>query len=131
MITSFTVTPASAPAGTDVTVSVTVENFELREPTIEEGLALRAAHDVGPGEEGAYPEGGHFHVYLDSTETNPMFIDCPDYCEHGASKSPARARIPEDEMPGEHTVIVRLNNDVHEFLRPEIEATASLTVTME
>jgi hypothetical protein len=129
VITSFTVTPASAPRGTDVMVSLSVENFEIREPAAE-SHALRALHDSGEGEEGDYPDGGHFHVYLDTTETNPMFINCPDYCEHGASASPARARIPDDASIGEHMVIVRLNNDHHQFLKPAIEARASLTVTM-
>jgi hypothetical protein len=130
-ITSVTIEPAMAARGSDVMVSVSVANFELREPEPEgEGQALRPASE-GSAEEADYPEGGHFHVYLDNTETNPMFINCPDYCEHGAYTTPAMARIPADAEIGEHTVIIRLNNDHHLFLTPEILGTATLTVLME
>jgi hypothetical protein len=129
-ITSVTIEPSMAARGSDVTISVVVDNFTLREPEPEEGQALRPLSE-GEAEEGEYPDGGHFHVYLDNTETNPMFINCPDYCEHGAYTTPARALIPADAEIGEHTVIVRLNNDHHLFLKPEIRATATLTVLME
>ena len=130
-ITSFSVQPSTAARGTDVMVSIEVANFELREADPENGQALRAAHEGGEGEEGDYPDGGHFHVYLDNTETNPMYINCPEFCEHGASMSPVRARIPDDATVGEHTVIARLNNDQHLFLKPEIRATTTLTIVMQ
>jgi hypothetical protein len=130
-ITSFTVEPSIAARGTDVMISIVVANFELREPEPEMGQALRPAHDAGEGEDNDYPDGGHFHVYLDNTESNPMFINCPEYCEHGAPASPVRARIPDDMAIGEHTVIARLNDDRHLFLKPEIRATTTLTVLME
>jgi hypothetical protein len=127
-IMSFTVEPSMAARGADVTIAIVVANFELREPEPETGHALRPFHDSGEGEGGDYPDGGHFHVYLDTTESNPMFINCPDYCEHGASVSPVRARIPDDASIGEHTVIARLNDDQHKFLKPEIRATTTLTI---
>jgi hypothetical protein len=130
VITSLTLDPVMVARGADVNVSIAVSNFELRAPQ-EESHALRAADTGGHEEDGDYPDGGHFHVYLDDTETNPMLIDCPDYCEHGASTSPARARIPDDAAVGAHKVIVRLNDDHHEFLKPEITAEATLTVLME
>jgi hypothetical protein len=128
VITSLTVSPASAPRGTDVTVSLTVKNFTIRRPEAG-GHALRAAHDSGEAEDGDYPDGGHFQVYLDTTESSPMFIDCPEYCEHGAPASTARARIPDDATIADHIVIVRLYNDHGEVLDPEVRASTSLTVT--
>ncbi len=126
-MTSVTVSPASVQRGTDVTVNVTVANFELRMPAEEEALTA-AEEEIAPAT-GDYPDGGHFHIYLDDLETNPMLVNCPDYCDDSAFMTSVRARVPDDATAGSHMVIVRLNNDFHMFLNPQIKGQAPLMVT--
>jgi hypothetical protein len=129
-ITTVTVTPGEVPQGGEATLIVSVANFELRDPATHMHSGLRPAHDEGEGNEGEYPDGGHFHVYLDSTDVNPLNVDCPDYCNHAAFNQTVRVTIPLDVQPGTHQLIVRLNNDGHLTLKPAIQGEASLLVTM-
>ncbi len=128
-VTSVAFTPNTIQAGDEGTLTVEVENFTLREPGPEPGEALHAAEETEAGKSGDYPDGGHFHVYLDSVEENPIPLNCPDYCEHPGFTPTNKLRIPATTTAGSHTIIVRLNNDDHTFLNPPIQNTAMITVT--
>jgi hypothetical protein len=132
-ITSLSVNPAEVAPGGETTLTVVLENFQLRDPDAQTAHGLRAASEDehGEGEAGDYPDGGHFHVYLDSVETNPLLNNCPDYCEHPGFSNSIRLKIPDDAIPGSHQLILRLNADTHMFLVPEIEKSTPLTITSE
>ena len=130
VISSVSLNPVEVAPGGETTLTVVLENFELRSPDAETGHALRpAAEDHGEGEASDYPDGGHFHVYFDSVETNPLLLDCPDYCEHPGFANSVRVKTPDDALPGAHELILRLNADNHTFLVPEIEMHVDLTIT--
>ncbi|MEQ9538997.1 MAG: hypothetical protein RIU46_19765 [Deltaproteobacteria bacterium] len=129
MLHAVTVSPATVAAGEDLTLTVDLENFDLVNP---DGHAhgLRAAdesHEHGEAD-GDYPSEGHFHVYMDSVEQNPLMINCPDHCMHSAFAKEVRARIPDGTAAGMHTIIVRLNDNSHMTLTPHIKAEATFTV---
>lgn len=95
------VTPATATAGTTVTLHVAVTDFELVNPTTNPPPAL--------GE-------GHFHIYFD---------DSPDY---GAGWDPDVSITTTAADVGTHTVRVILVNSLHMELAPAIESTATFTL---
>ena len=114
-ITSVTITPSTIAAGGTVQMTVELDNFELGSGAdqMEHGLsrsALREAH----GE-----EGGHLHVYLDSTDVNPLVQ---------TSSSSFPVLIPLGTAAGAHTLIVRLHAADHHIIEPEVKASAALTV---
>ncbi len=128
-VVSVSVTPSVA-AGDDATITIAVDHFELRPPSDHMASGLRPADEgAGDAEAGDYPDGGHYHVYLDSTEVNPLMINCPEHCKHPAWQTMVRARIPAHATAGEHKLIVRLNNDGHAALVPHIENETTFTVT--
>lgn len=134
VIHSVTVNPTEVAPGEETTLTVDIANFELRPPSDHgaDHSGLQPAeeeHMHGEGEHGDYPDGGHYHVYLDSVESNPLMINCPDHCKHPAFAASVRVKIPDDASPGMHDVIVRLNMDDHKFLDPPIQHKATLTVT--
>ncbi|MCB9648080.1 MAG: hypothetical protein H6730_15930 [Deltaproteobacteria bacterium] len=111
---SVTADKSSLASGDTVTLTVTVENFELRAPA----QALRAAH--GDEEQTAgevTSDGGHYHVYLDSTDVNPLTM----------AWTPT-VNVTVTASTGPHQLIVRLNADDHRFLVPEVKAHVDLTV---
>jgi hypothetical protein len=121
--TSFT-------SGSTVTFTVTVTDFELRDPasTAHSGHALRAAHDTSghgltptheAGADGEHylTDGGHYHVYLDSTDVNPIRMSWQPTLSMAVTAS-----------AGPHRLIFRLNGDDHRFLVPEIKAEVAVTV---
>lgn len=127
---SVTVTPSTVAAGEDLTLAIALEHFDLRNPDDAGSHGLRAADGEHGDDEasGDYPSEGHFHVYQDTVETNPLMINCPEHCKHPGFAKEVRARIPEDTAAGEHTIIVRLNDNGHRTLTPHIMATATFTV---
>ncbi len=107
-------------SGSTVTLTLTTTDFELRAPGGQH--ALRAAADGHDGHETADGDkhivnAGHFHVYLDSTTENPILQ---------GHKSPVS--FPVVATPGAHKLIVRLNDDSHKFLVPEVMAHVNVTV---
>lgn len=127
---SVTVSPATVAAGEDLTLAVDIENFDLVNPADHTAHGLRAAdgdHEHGEAE-GDYPSEGHFHVYMDSVEMNPLMLNCPEHCAHTGFAKEVRARIPDGTAAGMHTIIVRLNDNSHRTLTPHIEAQATFTV---
>ena len=131
-ITAISVNPSTVAPGGEVTLTVTIENFNLVNPDDHGGgHGLRAAqHDHGDeaAAEGEYPDEGHFHVYLNSVEENPVLVNCPDHCKHSAFAESVRLSIPETTDAGQHTIIARLNDNSHAILTPHIMATVGLTV---
>lgn len=135
IINSISVSPTEVPVGGETTLSVDISNFELRPPP-EDGHAglLPAAEEEAHAHEGAegvdYPDGGHYHVYLDSFETNPLMTNCPEHCKHPAWDTMVRVKIPDDSsLVGDHMLMIRLNMDNHMFLKPAIEEETPLTIT--
>lgn len=130
-ITAVTVDPTVVAPGGEITVSITVADFDLRDPSEVGGGShgLRAADEGSEhGEAGDYPSEGHFHVYFDSIEENPLQLDCPDYCMHPGFTPSVRATISSSTAVGMHKVIVLLNNNGHMTLTPHIRGEADLTV---
>ncbi len=131
-ISAMTVSPAMVAAGGELTVNVTVDNFELKNPDDHGGShGLRAAEEEGHmhGEsDGDYPGEGHFHIYMDSVDENPLQLNCPDHCKHPGFAGTVRAKIPDDATAGAHKLILRLNDNGHMTLTPHIMATADFMV---
>lgn len=103
--------PTTFASGGTTTLRVDVENFALRPPVAVRALGLRTAHG-GDLHEGVPPltaDGGHYHVYLDTTSENPI----------------RQAWAPVIDLmvtadPGPHRLYVRLSADDHRFLNPEV-----------
>jgi hypothetical protein len=114
---SVTASPTTLRSGEKTTLSIAVENFELVDPARH--AALRVAHEGDPH---AAPEltasSGHYHVYLDTTEENPIyqgFVDAPEVTVTASA--------------GPHLLIVRLSAEDHRTLVPEIKAEVGITIT--
>ncbi len=113
---SASVSPSTFSAGGITTVTVDVENFALRSPSHSHSALTVAPHDHSDAAE-LTADGGHYHIYLDSTDVNPIKM--------AWSKT---TTIAVDGSPGAHTLIVRLNADDHRFLVPEVKATVDITL---
>ncbi len=115
---SASVSPSTFSAGGITTVTVDVENFTLRNPSHSHNpSALTVAqHDHSDAAE-LTADGGHYHIYLDSTDVNPLTM--------AWAKT---TTITVDGSPGAHTLIIRLNADDHRFLVPEVKATVDITL---
>lgn len=129
---SVTAQPSTFTSGSTVTFTVTVQDFELR-PDIDHQMETHGLHqglktsteDGHEGGDGHHDEAneeyvgnaGHFHVYLDSVETNPI-----------KQSWDTTVMLPIVADPGAHTLIFRLNDDSHRFFVPHITATVDVTV---
>lgn len=129
----ISVTPDEIDAGDTVTVTIDVTDFELVEPH-EHGAAIDdpqfrshtpghlPKQDVGSESKpmgAAYdgPREGMYHVYLDSTESQPLGMGHMETFE---------ATVDADS--GEHEIIVRLHGADHKVITPEITDAVPLTV---
>ena len=108
-ILNFTVTPSSMNAGDTITGDVETLNWTLTSHDHED----EGGHDHGEG------NAGHYHVYLDDLMTNPLSM--PDV-------NPFEIPMPVDATPGEHTLIIRLQNADHTILEPQVTFSATITV---
>ena len=113
-------------SGSTVTFSIAVTDFELRMPPDASGhsshskklTAANEGHDHGHDKGDDYfTDGGHFHIYLDTTDTNPLRQGW-----HSQLEMPIRT------SPGSHKLIFRLNDDNHRFFVPQITSTVDITV---
>ena len=111
---------ATIASGDEVTITVDVENFELQDP---DGHDHDDHGDPGDTEFRAGYDGacqGHYHVYLDELD-NPMIpILAQDHRE--------TTTVTVEAEPGEHEILVRLNDDHHKIIEPQVVDSASLTV---
>ncbi len=117
---SVTASPSTISSGDVVTLTVDVTDFELRKPGGGHNhQELRAAEDEGHEHHGGTnsADGGHFHVYLNTLDTNPLLM--------GWSKT---TTVAVTGPAGPHVLIVRLNSDDHAFLVPQIKAEANITI---
>ena len=106
-------------SGDMTTLTVTVTNFELRDPTAH-AHALTVAdtgHEHEATGEEVTSDGGHYHVYLDRTDVNPLKMAWTPTVDVTVTAS-----------VGAHRLIVRLNADDHRFLVPEVEDHVEITV---
>ena len=120
---SATVSPDTFVSGSTVTVTVTTTNFEVRDPagTSHQHLRVQAGeHDGHDGHEESVVNAGHYHVYLDSTEINPLGMGYAPTLDVAVSGT-----------PGAHKLIIRLNDDSHAFLKPEVKAEVPITITAQ
>lgn len=113
VITSVIVNPTTMAAGDTVEMTVDGEHLgELEEVSMDTGMEEE-------GEEESHCPGGHFHVYLDDLETNPITMQ-------EAKTFPLV--IPEGTTAGAHTLIVRLHNKDHIIYEPQVTKDVSITV---
>jgi len=121
---SATVTPQTFVSGSTVTLSVMTTHFDIRNPANgghQHGLRAAAGdhedHDHDDHGHVEYPTAGHYHVYLDSTEVNPLVMGYENSIDFLVTAT-----------AGPHKLIIRLNEDSHAFLVPEIKTEVSITV---
>lgn len=123
------ISPDTIASGDMITVDVEVEHFTLsdgqdhdhdhedlqldRTPGLRAGVAPQAHGD------GAYhgPREGHYHVYLDDLESNPL-----------VHTSEHRVTLAVEADPGQHEIIVRLHSLDHRIIEPQITDSTPLTV---
>ena len=79
--------------------------------------ALTLAHEAGEGDEDATPSEGHYHVYLDTTQENPILQEYRPMVSMTVTAS-----------AGAHRLIVRLNDNLHRFLNPEVKSEIDITL---
>ena len=103
------VEPTTVVSGDKVTISVTVTNIRLSD---EPG-----SHTHGSGHGDSDPSLGHVHVYLDTTDENPI-----------AQMTVAETEVTIEADPGEHTLIGRLHGADHAIIKPEIRDNETITV---
>lgn len=114
---SIVADPGSFTTGEQTVLTVTVTNFDLVDPT---GSAP-VEHDHSQSTaDGLLTREGHYHVYLDSTDVNPLAM----------AWSPV-LRLAVEAEPGPHRLIVRLNANDHRFLQPEIRDIADIMLVAE
>ena len=125
---SVTASPTSFTSGSTVTFTITVTDFELRMPPDVSGsgghgsghkglTAANEGHGDDADGETYFTNAGHFHVYLDTTDTNPL-----RQAWHPEIQLPIRASA------GSHQLIFRLNDDSHRFFVPHITSRVDVTV---
>ena len=122
---SATLTPTTFASGSTVTLNVETTDFEIRNPADVGHQHLRVAsgddhnHDHGHdhGGDELTANAGHYHVYLDSTDVNPITQGYKPEIQFVVTAT-----------PGAHKLIIRLNDDSHAYLKPEVRAEIDITV---
>lgn len=110
---------ATFTSGSTVTLTVAVTDFELVAPGGSHALRVagEAHQETGSAADEYIVNEGHFHVYLDSTTVNPLL-----------QAHLTTVQLPVVATPGAHRLIVRLNDNRHKFLVPEVTADVDVTV---
>ena len=121
---SATVSPSTFVSGSTITLTVTTTDFEIRDPAGAAHQHLRVAeeghggHDDHSGHDShETATAGHYHVYLDSTDVNPLRMGYEETIDLVVTAT-----------PGAHKLIIRLNDDSHAFLMPEVKTEVAITV---
>ncbi|MBM4356592.1 MAG: hypothetical protein FJ096_00625 [Deltaproteobacteria bacterium] len=109
----LTVTPTTFALGEAAKATIATTNFELKADDHDEGEDAHA-HDVDPHE-------GHFHLYLDSLETEPLYQSYLPSLDVLITAAQAK--------PGEHVLIARLHTLDHKILEPQVKDTVTITLT--
>ncbi|NCG19552.1 MAG: hypothetical protein GWP91_11145 [Rhodobacterales bacterium] len=107
-LVSFTVDPAIAQAGDELTTTVEVAHFTLtgEEEHAHDEMAMDDHHD-GDGSDAT----GHVHIYLDDLETSPLAMQVT---------SVGTLIIPEGTELGDHVLIGRLHDSSHLIIEPQV-----------
>jgi len=113
----ISIDPTTVVSGETTTLSVTVTDFELRDPASVSSSPLSTPQHEG---EGTAPSAtaGHYHVYIDTLDENPLLMAWD-----------AEVELTIDATEGEHEIFVRLNDDSHRILEPEVLDSTMITVT--
>lgn len=111
-IAGFTITPNTAAAGDTLTVEIDAAHFELAG---EHEHAGHSPENLGE----ASTNRGHVHVYFDSFDENPIAMKAERAFD---------ITVPENSLPGEHDVYVRLHASDHTIIVPEVIGMSTLMV---
>ncbi len=113
---TMTATPLTVARGGEITLTFNLKNFTL---TGGHQHGLAPAHEDGTEHaEAATTKEGHVHVYLDTTDANPLLQ---------AEESPVKLTI--TASTGAHKLIGRLHAGDHKIIEPQIISTVDITVT--
>lgn len=117
---ALSLTPSTIASGGTTRADVTVTDFELVAEDTAHTHTLASAHEAGGEEhEGDHEivRSGHYHLYLDSLETNPIAMATEPSVELTITAS-----------TGAHKVIARLHGIDHRIIEPQVTAEATLTI---
>ena len=117
---SIAVTPTAFGTGGQTTLTVTVTHFSLVDPSHTHALTTADHVDVEESNGTLTASEGHYHVYLDTTEQNPLLM----------AWTP-QVQVSVEGSPGPHQLIVRLNANDHRFLKPEVKDQAEIMLLEE
>jgi hypothetical protein len=116
-ILSFDVKPLEVKPGDALHMTVKTAHFTLVPDDDSDSADSVLVHAEGAN--GSSPNSGHFHVYLDDRETNPLLMPATESFD---------CTLPTTVTPGQHTLIVRLHSQDHLIIRPEVSSEFALTV---
>lgn len=116
---SITVTPDRLSSGGTTRADISVTDFELAAEDHAHVRAQASGHEAEGEHEhtGDIPRIGHYHIYLDSMETNPILMGHESSVELTVTAS-----------AGPHRLIVRLHNLDHTIIEPQITGEAAITI---
>lgn len=113
--------PTTFPQGSSTTLTITTTDFELISPTDMHAhltRALTVAHEAEETGGSEFTNSGHYHVYLDSYEVDPIL--------QGYQASQA---VTVHGRAGAHKLIVQLQGEDHKILNPPVRAEIPITLT--
>jgi len=102
---SITATPPTIASGDALVITVDARDFELMDPDSD---------DEPPAGTNC---GGHYNGYIDATEGSPLFQDIEE-----------QITVTVEGDPGEHELIVQLQDHDDVFLVPDVRDTVALTI---
>lgn len=113
--------PTTFPQGSSTTLTITTTDFELISPTDMHAhltQALTVAHEAEETGGSEFTNSGHYHVYLDSYEIDPIL--------QGYQASQA---VTVHGKAGPHKLIVQLQGEDHKILQPPVRVEIPITLT--
>lgn len=115
---AIALTPDRIASGGTTRADITVTDFELvAEEHSHLSVAARGHEVEGEPDPSAFPRTGHYHIYLDSFEVNPLVMGTAPSVELTVTAS-----------AGPHRVLVRLHGTDHRIIEPQITSEATLTI---
>lgn len=122
-LTTLTLGTAACTKGDpSVELAVTPTTFALGEPAVAEVTTTNFTLASDEHAHGDVPrDEGHFHLYLDSFETEPLYQGFQARLDILITKA--------QTSPGEHTLLVRLHTLDHKILEPQVTDSVVVTLT--
>ncbi len=114
---SISVSPDRFPNGGSTQVSVAVTDFELATEDGTHHSGAESHQEEGTETGGDIVRTGHYHIYLDSLDTNPLKMS-----------SEASIQLTVTATVGAHSLIVRLHGLDHRIIEPQITDEAAITL---